>query len=204
MICANASLGARQTPQKEATASPTEVEKNRGFSFTMDFATECVFRGAVLTDEEDLQPSVEFSFSEPFPDGDVTVGVWGNRETSNITGESGNFTEMDYYVDCTKEVCDGASASWEDVWKPCEGVHVGVEAGLTLGYGSDAHNEFIYGADDDGFSDLSLSLSLPFSIGDNVTVSPGISGRFLLDDDIHDAASEPDGVMGTLSISFGF
>lgn len=63
-----------------------------------DFASAYVFRGATVNDEPVMQPYLEVSGLEVAGKA-ITVGTWANWDFTNedTGGESGEFTEIDFY-----------------------------------------------------------------------------------------------------------
>ena len=59
--------------------------------------------------------------------------------------------------------------------------------GASIAYGSDDNNSFYYGSDKSGFTDYSAYVSLPFSIGEYVTLTPQVVFTGLVDSDIKDS-----------------
>ena len=62
-----------------------------------------------------------------------------------------------------------------------------LSVGASIGYGSDDNNSFYYGSDKSGFTDYSLYVSLPFAIGEYVTLTPKVVFTGLVDSDIKDS-----------------
>ncbi len=79
--------------------------------------------------------------------------------------------------------------SFEDCWQPCEGVSMGIDLAAGFAWGSRKHNQFYYGTGS-GWADATVSLGLPFAIGDHVTVTPSANVSWILDDDISSALGE--------------
>ncbi|MBU1155734.1 MAG: TorF family putative porin [Proteobacteria bacterium] len=62
-----------------------------------------------------------------------------------------------------------------------------LSVGASIAYGSDDNNNFYYnGTDKSGFTDYSFYVSLPFSIGEYVTLTPQVVFTGLVDSDIKD------------------
>ena len=94
--------------------SETAIE-NLSVEVNFDFVTRCVFRGAVLTDEEALQPSVTVGWSDvPVVGGDLSLTVWGNWETSDVNSEQGNFTRIHYAIAYRRDIC--STLAWKLGW----------------------------------------------------------------------------------------
>ncbi|MCF8040741.1 MAG: hypothetical protein K9K65_07900 [Desulfarculaceae bacterium] len=59
--------------------------------------------------------------------------------------------------------------------------------GASIAYGSDDNNSFYYGSDKSGFTDYSFYVSVPFGIGEYVTLTPQVVFTGLVDSDIKDS-----------------
>ena len=68
------------------------------FEFTADYNGKYIWRGQNLDDDPAFQPGISASFNG------FTAGVWGSMETTDIFGNKGEFTEVDYYVDYSADV----------------------------------------------------------------------------------------------------
>jgi hypothetical protein len=68
------------------------------FEFTAGYFGKYIWRGQNLSDDPVFQPDFSGSY-EGF-----TAGIWGNLETTNINRNSGEFTEIDYYIDYSVNV----------------------------------------------------------------------------------------------------
>ncbi len=72
----------------------TENDKpaiNLGLS--VDYFGKYILRGQNLDDDPVLQSNVSISYEK------LTASLWGNFELTNINGNSGDFTELDYSLD---------------------------------------------------------------------------------------------------------
>jgi len=96
------------------------------------------------------------------------------------------------------------SHTFEDVWKPIENVAMSVSLGTTFGWGSAQHNEFYYGVNEGGWADATISLGLPFAIGEHITITPAIHWSALMDDDLSAAVASSDNFWAGLSMTFSF
>jgi len=65
---------------------------------TTDFFSKYVWRGQNLDDDPVFQPGVAISHKG------LTASVWGNLELTNINGNSGDFSELDYSLDYSAAV----------------------------------------------------------------------------------------------------
>ncbi len=63
-----------------------------------------------------------------------------------------------------------------------------------VGFGSSDYNKFYFGADDSALVDLTLSASMPISVGETLTITPSINYSMLLDNDIEKAYEAASGL----------
>ena len=63
------------------------------FELSADFAGKYIWRGQNLSDDPVFQPGLSIGYRN------LTVGLWGNMDLSNINGNSGDISEMDYSLD---------------------------------------------------------------------------------------------------------
>lgn len=68
------------------------------FEVTADYFGKYVWRGQNLDDDPVFQPGASFTY------GGLTFGIWGSMETTSYNGNSGEFTEVDEYVDYSFDV----------------------------------------------------------------------------------------------------
>lgn len=66
--------------------------------FTVDYFGKYVWRGQNLSDDPVFQPGMSLGY------GGLTFGIWGNLETTDINRNSGEFTEVDQYLDYSADV----------------------------------------------------------------------------------------------------
>jgi len=69
------------------------AENEVGFELTADYFGKYIWRGQNLSDDPVFQPGISISY------GNLTAGIWGNMDLTNINGNSGDFSEMDYSLD---------------------------------------------------------------------------------------------------------
>lgn len=69
------------------------AENEIGFEVTADFFSKYIWRGQNLDDDYVFQPGISTSY------GNLTASIWGNLELTNINGNSGDFSELDYSLD---------------------------------------------------------------------------------------------------------
>jgi hypothetical protein len=68
------------------------------FEITADYNGKYVWRGQNLDDDPAFQPGFSATY-EGF-----TFGIWGSMETTSINNNSGEFTEVDHYIDYSADV----------------------------------------------------------------------------------------------------
>jgi len=78
-----------------------EAEKDKlmvHFEVTADYFSKYIWRGQNLSDDPVFQPGVSATYRG------LTTMIWGSLETTNINGNSGDFSELDYCLDYSSEV----------------------------------------------------------------------------------------------------
>ena len=78
----------------ESTTSGPDISAE----VTADYVGKYIWRGQNLTDGPVVQPGVSVTVDK------LTLGIWGNLETTNVNIESGEFTEFDFYLDYSGDV----------------------------------------------------------------------------------------------------
>ena len=68
-------------------------ESEVDFEVTADFFSKYILRGQNLDDDPVFQPGLSVSYKG------LTAAIWGNLELTNINGNSGDFSELDYSLD---------------------------------------------------------------------------------------------------------
>jgi hypothetical protein len=63
------------------------------FELTSDFLGKYIWRGQNLNDDPVFQPGLSMSY------GNLTAGIWGNMDLTNINSDSGDFSEIDCSLD---------------------------------------------------------------------------------------------------------
>jgi hypothetical protein len=120
-----------------------------------------------LCDDPVFQPGVSAGYKG------LTMAVWGNLELTNINGNSGDFSDIDYSINYSGEV-----PRVEGV-----GYSVGVIYYDFPGTAIKDTTEVYWGLDESKTQDLAISVSFPIEI-DGWTIAPGISYITLLNNDI--------------------
>lgn len=90
--------GLLQTPALAGDVADKGPEENGAgpeFAMTLDLTYNSLYiwRGINTTDGPVFQPSLELSY------GGLTASFWGNLETTDVTGNRNDFTEVDYTLD---------------------------------------------------------------------------------------------------------
>ncbi len=78
----------------DAHASDSGID----FELTADFFSKYVWRGQNYNDDPVFQPSISASY------GGLTAAIWGSFDTTNYTGNSGDFYELDYSLDYSADL----------------------------------------------------------------------------------------------------
>ena len=73
--------------------SVTFAENDVGFESTFDYFGKYIWRGQNLSDDPVFQPGLSISYKN------ITAKIWGNMDLTNINGNSGDFSEIDYSFD---------------------------------------------------------------------------------------------------------
>ena len=73
-------------------------EESIEISLTTDFMGKYIWRGQNLSDDPVFQPSIALGYES------LTVSIWGNMDLTNINGNSGDFSELDYTVDYSDDL----------------------------------------------------------------------------------------------------
>ena len=64
------------------------------FEITADYFGKYIWRGQNLSDDSVFQPGLSIGYSN------LTAGIWGNMDLTNINGNSGDFSEVVGKVYC--------------------------------------------------------------------------------------------------------
>jgi len=70
-----------------------KTEPTVNFEVTADFFSKYILRGQNLDDDPVFQPGFSATYKG------LTAAIWGNLEFTNINGNSGDFSELDYVLD---------------------------------------------------------------------------------------------------------
>jgi len=69
------------------------ADESIDFEIAADFYGKYIWRGQNLNDDPVFQPGLTATY------GNLTAGIWGNLDTTNINDRSGNFSELDLSLD---------------------------------------------------------------------------------------------------------
>ena len=226
------------------------------FELTADFVGKYIWRGQNLVDDPVFQPSMTASYEN------LNASIWGNLELTNINGNSGDFSELDYTLDYssalpgiesigfsvgliyydfpgtdtedTTEVYGGlnfdfplepsvtvyhdideaegsyislaAGHSIEKIIEISPEVPLGLDIGISLGWGSGSYDKYYWGTGQSKLNDLAFSLSFPVEIS-GWSLIPSLNYITLLSDDIRDTdayGTDSDFFFAGISLSKSF
>jgi hypothetical protein len=94
--------------------------------------------------------------------------------------------------------------TFEDVWRPCKGVAMGVDLSASFAWGSRKNNEFYYGSSGPGWADAMVGLGLPIAIGGHVTLTPAAHYMWLLDDGVTSSLGRDSAFWAGISLTVSF
>ncbi len=69
------------------------AEDKIDFEITADYFGKYIWRGQNLNDDPVFQPGISATY------GNLTAGIWGSFDFTNINGRSSDLFELDYYLD---------------------------------------------------------------------------------------------------------
>ena len=93
------------------------------------------------------------------------------------------------------------SHTFPDVWKPSDGVSMGVALSAQLGFGSAKNNKFYFGVNHAAADNVLLTAGLPFQIGEHWKLTPALNYSVLLAHDIRNSTNHPDNLCFGLTLS---
>ncbi|MFI4913377.1 MAG: hypothetical protein ACIAQZ_17095 [Sedimentisphaeraceae bacterium JB056] len=67
---------------------------------SVDYNGKYIWRGQLLSDDPVLQPGIGFGI------GNLYLNIWGNMGTTEYSGNSGEFNEVDYTIDYSDAITD--------------------------------------------------------------------------------------------------
>ena len=68
------------------------------FEVKADFFSKYIWRGQNLNDDPVFQPAIAVTYKG------ITADIWGNLDLTNIHGNSGDFSEIKYYLDYSADM----------------------------------------------------------------------------------------------------
>jgi hypothetical protein len=98
---------------------------------------------------------------------------------------------QDVHVNYGAYVTGAISHTFEDVWKPRDGVAMDIALSGQVAWGSAGQNDFNLGVKKPGPADAIISAGVPFRIGEHLTITPAANLTFVLDDDIRARVPHP-------------
>ncbi len=113
----------------------------------------------------------------------------------------------DYRASRGKYLSLGVGQKFKDLWKPIEGVSVGLDLSASAGFADNQFNRANYGADrhgGSGWTDMLLTLGVPVTINERWTVRAFISHAALLDGGLRRSVNDADHTFAGVSVSWGF
>lgn len=226
------------------------------FELTADFMGKYIWRGQNLSDDPVFQPGLSITSDN------LTAGIWGNMDLTNINGNSGDFSEIDYSFDYSSSIAgiDGvgysvgviyydfpgtatkdttevywglafdlpfspsitiyhdvdeaegsyvslaAEHSIEKIAELAVDLPVGLDVGVSLGWGSGSYNKYYWETDQSKIQDISISVGFPVEIA-GWKVAPNLNYVTLLSDDIRNAdtyGTDSDFFFAGISLSKSF
>jgi hypothetical protein len=84
-----------------------------------------------------------------------------------------------------------------------ENCHCDLQAGASVGVGTDGYNQGYFGVDQTALNDLTLTAGIPFTFG-KLTIKPSIGYSTMLDDDIRAATDKSDNFWGGVGAAYNF
>lgn len=208
------------------------AEESIEFGVSADFYSKYIWRGQNLNEDYAFQPGISVGY------GGLTAAVWGSMDMTNISGNEGEFTEVDYSLDYSFDVpgieglgfstgiinyhfpsvvgdttevywgfaadlplspsitvyhdideVDGTYISFgighsiDRIAELTPEIPIGLEIGVSLGWGDSDYNNFYWGVDNSKMNDLTLSIAFPMEIA-GWTFAPSINYVTLVSDDL--------------------
>ncbi|UCG56444.1 MAG: hypothetical protein JSU70_16470 [Phycisphaerales bacterium] len=80
-----------------SVTAAVSAEDRIGFEVTADYFSKYVWRGQNPVADSVFQPSVSAAYKG------LTGSIWGNCELTTVNGNSGEFTEVDYSIDYSRQ-----------------------------------------------------------------------------------------------------
>ena len=150
----------------------TFAEEKLEFEFTNDFNGKYIWRGQNLDDDPVFQPGLSASYKG------LTAAIWGNLELTNINGNSGDFSEVDYSIDYSGAVpgSDGLGFSIGAIYYDFPGTTVPGTTELYWGFSLDAPSSpsVTFYHDIDEADGLYISLAVGHSVEKIAELGPDI------------------------------
>ena len=147
---------------------------------------------------DSLSLSVGFiHYTFPNTDFDSTTELYVGLGLDTVLSPS-----VTYYQDI--DLIEGAYLSIGGGHSVPLGEDYSLDLGAALGWGSEEHNAFYYGAEVSGFTDFLVSASVTIPLNDLISITPTAGYSFLIEEDIRDAFEDPDNPLFGVAISLSF
>jgi len=159
------------------SAGEAFAEDEISFEFSADYFGKYIWRGQNLSDDPVFQPGISATY------GNLTAGIWGNRDLTNINDRNGNFLEMDYYLDWSDDLLDieGVSYSTGLIYYDFPGSYADgtrlpdtLEAYLGFNFDLPASPSITGYHDLDEADGTYISLGIGHSVEEILELSPGV------------------------------
>lgn len=83
-----------------------------------------------------------------------------------------------------------------------------LNASASVGFANSDYNSVYFGVDDDALNDANIGLSVPFTVTESLTITPGVQYTWLPESDIKDGAEglykDTEQVVGSIKASYAF
>ena len=117
---------------------------------------------------------------------------------------------VNYDVDEANGFYAGISAGYtcSTPWSKAKPTNLNLYGKLSAS--SAGYNKFWFGVDKTALSDLYVSASMPFNIGDSASITPSLSYSMIINNDLRDALSnfaaplDSNNFVGAVTVSYGF
>ena len=81
------------------------AESELGFEVSLDYVGKYIWSGQNLNDDGAFHPGFTVTY------GNLSAGIWGSMDLTNIAQAGGEFTEIDYWADYSADICEGLGYS---------------------------------------------------------------------------------------------
>ncbi len=147
------------------------------FELTADYFSKYIWRGQNLNDDPVFQPGISAAY------GNLTAGIWGSLDLTNINDRNSDFFEVDYYLDWSDDLPDfeGISYSVGVIYYDFPGSYADgtrlpdtLEAYLGLNFDLPASPSITFYHDLDEVEGTYISLGIGHSVKQVLELSPDV------------------------------